>query len=1657
LSAIEIALKFKSDIESLGQIQKDFQTITDKASLKGGPKLNRDFILQNLQEAIDFAIKSVDVGELDASKLGLTKIVSNIQTLMRNIGPEGKQAAAALKPFQDALNEAEEKATELQSQLDKITKKEGAIGPAKLIEAAKGETGFSGKVEHGGSLSEAKKYLKSLEEKDTEDRTPAHEKKIKFYEKLIDLYEQNKTKLKELKDLEKSTQAQKTKADLAVEQASLALKKETKKVEKQLSATQLELLDIIKRLGGAKLNATTIQKELNAAKKEENKQSKQSTKGNNEEAKSLGQKATAAFSYYLVFNQLKRVFNETLRTIQQLDKAMTDAAIVTSMNRKEAWALLGSYQNLARSTGLATSEIANVVTQFLRQGRSVKDAMQLAEVAAKSAKIAGISASEAVNYLTSAVNGFGLAAKDSESIADKFAAIAASSATSFEELAIAMSKVSPTAKSAGVSVDFMMGVIAKGIETTREAPENIGTAFKTIFARMREVTDLGKAMEDGMSLNRVEKALLSVGVPLRDVGGQFRNLEQVLIDVGNKWDTLTSIEQAYLATALAGSRQQPRLLAIFNDFARTKELIQLSAEATGELAFQHVEYMKGSEAALTNLRTSWEQMTMAFVDTDVIIGSIQGLANSLQFLAELASNGIGTFVFWGSIISGVLIAIVALGRKMAIASIFTLANAMVTKFNTNAQAKLKKQLEGGTKAFNKKTKSQQLDTITTILSMLATKGYTGAIKIASKALWAQVKATVAAMVATFKLILVMLPFIVMLLAVAGIIAGLVFLFINLSKTAADFGKEILENNKKINEINKKEKDLKKLVDRFKELEKITAKTAEQFDELNDLGEQLSEQEYGGRTYQLTRQDMTGAFVFNQAEYDAMIAQMKKDRKKLDEENKKIVQDALKKFGFNALEDENILNVLRKIGYEAGLQYIESFGEGMSADLEKQLKEVSLRMSELLDPSKYFATREEARFVGNVSYTTIITEFDEEAFKEAIQKTIDLFKKNIELLQKDLSDLSLITPEGEQRTKAVFLRQALLYKNALSDINEEFADDAEGRRVAIQVLDENFRDNKILYDLIESKKISVDLIVKMSANLNLEQLNAFFNKIDEITDKIKSRINLGISLLARDTIMSAGMDNVTRTDPLTAKEQADITKNVMDAANNAKATITTALEKIFTLDAFVGEGEGAISQFQKGFRDLNTEVDRLTEMGLMTAEEAREIILMASNAIKTMSVEDISKKLKEQVDSLDLVVNLKAQIAKGDFTNIAKIIENYGAGVAASIMRGDVGAMEAYLRAENADMINQINLSIQKIQETRAALGGDLTVAEQNEIDALELMLEYYEDLAVYDGIRLYRLNQAKELLKEMNDLISIQNKLIQLGFGSNITDILSSIIGQRETGAIELLKNQLQLDLAQLEEFRNDETGLFEDADNLGAGEAAITKTLDTLRQLVDAVTASYERQKKEIEERYKTEMDAIKKGHDERWAAIDYANKLLDIEEQVLNARLKLAGLSISGVTKGTLEQARKDLKKIQEEQQKLIEKEAVDRATKELEQQMQNELMVIQTQLRESLDYLGAEIQKYAFVLTETTEITAGSAAETNQNFVRVGNEIARAANVIEDSTTKLNDTNIVLNTSTLELNSSVIKLTRVMLGKEGTKAPVETQDTDQKDYAFVSMERI
>jgi len=157
-------------------------------------------------------------------------------------------------------------------------------------------------------------------------------------------------------------------------------------------------------------------------------------------------------------------------------------AIVTQLNRKETWGLIETFQGLAVETGFATTEIAKLSTVYFRQGKSLTDVINLTRVAAKAARVAGISAQESADYLTSAINGFGLAAEKALSVSDKFAALAATSASSYEELAVGLSKYAAQANIAGLSMDFALGMLAKGVETTREAPESIGTAMKTSFS-----------------------------------------------------------------------------------------------------------------------------------------------------------------------------------------------------------------------------------------------------------------------------------------------------------------------------------------------------------------------------------------------------------------------------------------------------------------------------------------------------------------------------------------------------------------------------------------------------------------------------------------------------------------------------------------------------------------------------------------------------------------------------------------------------------------------------------------------------------------------------------------------------------------------------------------------------------------------------------------------------------------------------------------------------------------------------------------------------------------------------------------------------------------------------------------------------------------------
>jgi TP901 family phage tail tape measure protein len=267
----------------------------------------------------------------------------------------------------------------------------------------------------------------------------------------------------------------------------------------------------------------------------------------------------------VVLNVLRRIYEEAVRTVQEMDKALTGMTAVTGQTREEVLALIPELKDLAQQTSSTMTEVAELTTEYLRQGRTLQDSMNLARETAKAAKIAEISVTDSLTYMTSAINGFNLSANDAAHVSDVFAKVAVGTATDYEQLAVALSKVSAQANLAGMSMEYTTALLAKGIETTQEAPESIGTALKTIIARMRELTDYNKVLEDGTSINKVEAALKSAGIELRSSTGSFRDLQDVFNELGPKWQYLNSMQQQAIAQAVAGTRQQSRFVAIMQD------------------------------------------------------------------------------------------------------------------------------------------------------------------------------------------------------------------------------------------------------------------------------------------------------------------------------------------------------------------------------------------------------------------------------------------------------------------------------------------------------------------------------------------------------------------------------------------------------------------------------------------------------------------------------------------------------------------------------------------------------------------------------------------------------------------------------------------------------------------------------------------------------------------------------------------------------------------------------------------------------------------------------------------------------------------------------------------------------------------------------------
>jgi TP901 family phage tail tape measure protein len=157
-----------------------------------------------------------------------------------------------------------------------------------------------------------------------------------------------------------------------------------------------------------------------------------------------------------------------------------------------------------------------------------------AAVTVKLANVAGESAETASEQLTAVWNNFYDGSKSLEYYADVMTALGAATASSTEEISQGLNKFAAVADTVGLSYEHAAAALATVTATTRQSADVVGTAFKTLFARVQGLS-LGETLDDGTTLNKYSQALASVGINIKDASGDLKAMDNILDELGGKW------------------------------------------------------------------------------------------------------------------------------------------------------------------------------------------------------------------------------------------------------------------------------------------------------------------------------------------------------------------------------------------------------------------------------------------------------------------------------------------------------------------------------------------------------------------------------------------------------------------------------------------------------------------------------------------------------------------------------------------------------------------------------------------------------------------------------------------------------------------------------------------------------------------------------------------------------------------------------------------------------------------------------------------------------------------------------------------------------------------------------------------------------------------
>jgi TP901 family phage tail tape measure protein len=328
---------------------------------------------------------------------------------------------------------------------------------------------------------------------------------------------------------------------------------------------------------------------------------------------------TTRFTAYLLSLRLlfaaQQAFNNSLKVIFEFDNAIQDLAKVVDQSEISLGNLSNRLFEVAQRTGNAVTAVAESFGVFIRQGNGAEEALRRTEAALIAVNVSELSVSESTRLITSTLQVFGSEIDNAIQALDLLSVTADNAGTSAGEVARGILRSGAAAEAVGISFRQLSALIAATEEATKLGGSRIGSAFKTIFARLAANEDQLRDQANAFG------ALIQPGEDLLDILGKLSEI----------FPNLNRNQKAQITQIVAGKRRFTEFNAVLSSFNRTTELLEKQQDSAGVAA-------RKNERELEKLSTQAQQVKNAFSEFIVTLAGVgegaEGAGSIREFLSQ---------------------------------------------------------------------------------------------------------------------------------------------------------------------------------------------------------------------------------------------------------------------------------------------------------------------------------------------------------------------------------------------------------------------------------------------------------------------------------------------------------------------------------------------------------------------------------------------------------------------------------------------------------------------------------------------------------------------------------------------------------------------------------------------------------------------------------------------------------------------------------------------------------------------------------------------------------------------------------------------------------------------------------------------------------------